>query len=74
MYVEGTWIFCICCIKTRKELEQFFSIRNWFVINDEVAYKRMLKCTKVVQLKIFEFTSIKLDVNDRINLVRYKWV
>jgi hypothetical protein len=27
---------------------------KWFIINDEGAYKRMLKCTKVIELRNME--------------------
>jgi hypothetical protein len=31
--------------------EQFAVSRDWFIIKVEVAYKRMLKCTKYVELR-----------------------
>jgi hypothetical protein len=38
-----------------KESEQFFFFgRNWFIINGEVAYKWMIKYTKVVEWRNIE--------------------
>jgi hypothetical protein len=36
---------------TRKEMEQLFLGWNWVIVNDDGAYKRMIKCTKVVELR-----------------------
>jgi hypothetical protein len=38
------------CFETRKQREQFFS-RKLLILNEEVAYKRMINCTNAAELR-----------------------
>jgi hypothetical protein len=76
LYVERKRMYFTYCIKTFHDGEGggtiFFS-RKWFIINDEGAYKRMIECTKVVELRNIEEYLKKLDVNERTKVASYKW-
>jgi hypothetical protein len=60
------------CLETGKWREQLLN-RKWRIINEEVAYKRIINCTNAVELRNRKNTCMKLDVNRRIKLVIYKW-
>jgi hypothetical protein len=58
LYIEGKKMdalhILLKCLETRKWREQFLS-RKWVTANEEVAYKRILNCTNVVELNIEKY-------------------
>jgi hypothetical protein len=51
------------CSETRKWREQFLS-RKWLVVNEEVAYERIINCANAVELR---------DIGKYLYKIRYKW-
>lgn len=44
---------------------------KWLHINEDLSCKRIINCTNVGNLKIWEITCSELDVNGITKLVRY---
>jgi hypothetical protein len=51
------------CLETRKWGEQLLS-RKWRIVNEEVAYKRIINCTNAIELR---------NTGKYLYKIRYKW-
>jgi hypothetical protein len=57
----------LSCSEARKWRKQFLS-RKWLMLNEGIAYKKIINCTNVIEQ---EFTYIKSDANGRIKSLIY---
>jgi hypothetical protein len=71
LYTEGKRMFLYFILKRGRE-GAVFSMKS-FVMNDEVAYKRLTKSTMDVELRKIGKYYIKMHVNERTKFGRYNW-